>query len=102
MVTESNHWGFMADKVMVFETDLEIEQRIAGLLFDAGYEVSPHCAGDTGISARRGDLGRGAPEARLLRSALRDQELGSNQEHPSHSRSAGRFWREQSGIGPRC
>ena len=29
----------MADKVMVFETDLEIEQRIAGLLFDAGYEV---------------------------------------------------------------
>src|SRR5260370_1244279 len=34
MVTESNHWGFMADKVMVFETDLEIEQRIAGLLFD--------------------------------------------------------------------
>jgi len=30
----------MADKVMVFETDLEIEQRIAGLLFEAGYEVS--------------------------------------------------------------
>ena len=30
---------------MVFETDLEIEQRIAGLLFEAGYEVSPHCTG---------------------------------------------------------
>jgi CheY-like chemotaxis protein len=35
----------MADKVMVFETDLEIERQIAGLLFDAGYEISPHCAG---------------------------------------------------------
>ena len=35
----------MADKVMVCETDLEMEQRLAGLLFDAGYEVSSQYVG---------------------------------------------------------